>query len=197
MPNTDDSLPSTGPTLRSAFEALVTTLNARNIRYAIIGGMALLQHTRVRTTNDIDALLIVPQIGMPGLFDALRDRGFSVDVPKNVHELRGGLTTIRFASVLVDLMQPVLPAFAHVLDRAIDAQVFGQPVRISSAEGLIVMKLVAMRPRDEADIQDLLRTYPGQLNLDYIRAEVETFMDASDPRRIKFEEWVLRMSGSK
>jgi hypothetical protein len=35
----------------------VRSFNDRGIRYAIIGGIAAIQHTRVRTTDDIDAIL--------------------------------------------------------------------------------------------------------------------------------------------
>ena len=191
MPNSDDSLPPTGPTLLRAFEALVTTLNERQIRYAIIGGIATIQHGRVRTTDDVDALLTVPQIAMPGLFAALQARGFTIDIGKSIREFRDhGLTTIRYGDVLVDLLRPLLPVYTHVLDRAIQSQVLGQTVRISSAEGLIVMKVVSMRPQDEADVQDLLAAYGGKLNLDHIRAELETVAGPDDPRRAKFEAWV-------
>jgi predicted nucleotidyltransferase len=184
-------LPRSGPILQQAFEALVTTLNERGIQYAVIGGLATIQHTRVRTTDDIDALLTVPQLAMPGFFEALRDRGFDVDVVRCIRELRdGGLTTIRYEEVLVDLMRPILPAYAHVLDRAVIARIYGHDVRVSSAEGLIVMKLIAMRPQDEADIRELLAAYGGKLDLAYIRAELDTFADAADPRRVKFESWV-------
>ena len=67
MPNANDSLPPSGPKLLRAFESLVSILNERKIRYAIIGGLAMLQHARVRTTDDIDALITLPQISMPGL----------------------------------------------------------------------------------------------------------------------------------
>ena len=193
VPLADSSIPPSGQSLRQAFEALIGTFNERHIRYAIIGGIAILQHTRVRTTDDIDALMTVPQIAMPGLFEALQGRGFTVDILKNIRELRDdGFTSIRFADVMVDLMQPVLPLYAHVLDRAFDTQILGQSVRVSSAEGLIVMKLVAMRPQDEVDIQDLLAAYAGGLDLDYIRAELDTFTELNDPRRGKFESWVRR-----
>lgn len=193
MPNSDSSLPPSGPTLRRAFEALVATFNARGIRYAIIGGLATIQHTRVRTTDDIDALLTLPQIAMPGFFEALKDRGFTVDVVRSIREFRDdGITAIRFADVIVDLMRPVIPAYAHVLDRAVEAQILGQSVRISSAEGLIVMKLIAMRPQDESDVQDLLSAYAGHLDLSFVRTELETFAERDDPRRVKFEAWVRR-----
>jgi hypothetical protein len=134
---------------------------------------------------------------MPGLFEALHQRGFTLDVMKCVRELRDdGLTAIRFGEVVVDLMRPVLPAYAHVLDRAVEAQILGQTVRVSSPEGLIVMKLLAMRPQDEADVQDLLSTFRSSLDLDYVRSELDAIAAPDDPRREKFESWV-REHGQK
>jgi hypothetical protein len=191
VPNTDDSLPQTGPILNRAFEALVDALNEHRVRYAIIGGLAMVQHTRLRTTDDIDALLTLPQISMPGFFESLRARGFDLDTMKNIRELRDdGLTTIQFENIVIDLMRPALPAYAHVLDRAVDSQILGKSVRISSAEGLIVMKLIALRPIDQSDIQDLLTAYDGTLDLKFVRAELDSIMEKDDPRRVKFEGWV-------
>jgi hypothetical protein len=197
VPSADDTLPSSGASLARAFEALVATLHERGVSYAIIGGLAAIQYTRVRTTDDIDALLSLPQIAMPGFFEALACRGFTVDVLRNIRELRDeGLTTVRFGDVVVDLMRPVIPVFAHVLDRARTAEVLGRVVSISSPEGLIVMKLIAMRPQDEADIRDLLAAQAGQLDVDFVRGELETFTDPGDPRRVKFESWVASSGGT-
>lgn len=197
MPNTDDSSPQTGPTLHRAIEALVDVLNQHQVRYAIIGGMALIQHTRVRTTDDIDALLTLPQIAMPAFFESLEARGFDVELVKNITELRDhGLTTIQFEDIVIDLMRPALPAYAHVLDRAVDSRILGRSVRVSAAEGLIVMKLLAFRPIDEGDIQDLLAAYGDSLDLNYVRAELDSVMGPEDPRRVKFESWVGNAAGA-
>ena len=191
MPSADDGLPPSGPALQQAFEALVSIFNERGVRYAIIGGLAVLQHTRARSTDDIDVLLAVPQLDLPGLFEAMRDRGFSVDLAANIRELCDqGLTMVRFKGVVADLMRPLIPAYAHVLDRAVESQVLGRTVRVASAEGLIVTKLIAMRPLDQADIRELLAAYAGKLDLDFIRTEMESFTEADDSRRAQFEAWV-------
>ncbi|HZS94003.1 MAG TPA: nucleotidyltransferase [Chloroflexota bacterium] len=196
MSNSDDSLPPKGPTLREAFEALVRTLNERGIRYAIIGEIAAVQHIRVRTTDDIDALLTVPQIQLPALLEALRDRGFSVDLATTIREFRDhGLASLRFKDVVIDLIRPVIPAYTHVLERAMDAEIMGQKVRVCSAEGLIVMKLIAMRPQDETDIREVLTAYGARLDLNFVRAELDTFTAENDPRRRKFESWVQQAGG--
>ena len=186
----DNSLPPSGQTLTQALNSLVRTLEALSVRYAIIGGIATIQHTRLRTTNDVDALLNPTQLATPGMLDALKANGFTVDLQRSIRELRvDGLTTIQFGQVLVDMMRPVLPVYSHVLDRAIRAEILGQSVRISSAEGLIVMKLIAFRPQDESDIRDLLAAYQGQLDLEYIRSEFATVAELDDPRWVKFESW--------
>jgi predicted nucleotidyltransferase len=191
VPTSNDFVPPGGQTLQEAFEALVSTFNERGVRYAIIGGLATIQHTRVRTTDDIDALLTVPQLELPALFEALRQRGFAIDLKKNIRELRdGGMTSIQFADVLVDLIQPMIPPYAHVLDRAISTDVLGHRVRVSSAECLVVMKLMAMRPQDEADVRDILAAYAGKLDLDFIQAELESFTKPDDPRRAQLARWV-------
>jgi len=198
VPTADDSLPPGGQTLRQAFEALVTTLNERGIRYAIIGGLAFIQHARVRTTDDIDVLLTIPRVAIPEFFEALMRRGFIIELQKTIQEFcEGGLTTIEYADVIVDLMQPVLPAYTRVLDRVICADILGHRVKFSSAEGLVVMKLISMRPQDETDVQDVLAAYGDNLDLDFIRAELETFTELGDARRAKFETWVEKWVGNK
>jgi hypothetical protein len=84
VPNADDSLPPNGQTLLRAFESLISVLNERKVHYAIIGGLAMIQHSRVRTTDDIDALLTLPQIAMPGFFESLGARGFEVWVRRAI-----------------------------------------------------------------------------------------------------------------
>ncbi len=190
MPNADDSLPPAGRTLQRAFDALVGVLHERKVRYAIIGGLAMIQHTRVRTTDDIDTLLALPQIAMAGFFEALQARGFQIEMVRNIRELRDeGLTKIEFDDVIVDLMRP-LPAYAHVLDLAVESKILGHEVRVSSAEGLIVMKLIADRPMDETDIRDLLVAYGNELDLGYVQTELHSIMEQNDPRLAKLEAWI-------
>lgn len=191
MSELDNSLPPPGSTLQKALEALVTTLNEGGIQYAIIGGLAVIQHTRVRTTDDIDALLTVPQVALPRFFEALRQRGFAANVATNVPEFRDeGITAITYDDVIVDLMRPVIPAYSHVLERAIWKEIAGQRVRLCTAEGLVITKLISFRPQDEADVKEVVMAYREKLDVDFIRTEMDSFMEPTDPRRAKFEAWV-------
>jgi hypothetical protein len=177
--------------MRRAFESIVATFEEHRVRYVIVGGIAVIQHTRLRTTDDIDALVSLPQIAMPAFFESLQSRGFTFDVMRSIRQLRDeGMTSVRFEDVVIDLMRPMLPAYAHVLDRPVEAKVYDRTVSISSAEGLILMKVIAMRPQDESDVRDLLATYAGSLDLDFVRKELDAISEPNDPRRVKFEAWV-------
>ena len=68
----------------------------------------------------------------------------------------------------------------------------GFPIPIASPECLIVTKLMAFRGQDQVDIENLLAANPGQLDLDFIRAEWATLADKKDPRFLKFEEMVAK-----
>ncbi|MFN0135247.1 MAG: hypothetical protein ACKVS9_03925 [Phycisphaerae bacterium] len=57
MSTSDCSLPPAGTELTRALDALVSTFEHMQVRYALIGGLAVIQHGRVRTTIDIDALI--------------------------------------------------------------------------------------------------------------------------------------------
>jgi hypothetical protein len=180
-------------TLQRAFEALVATFHEQSIRYAIVGGIATIQYGRTRATDDVDALVTVPQITMPRLFERLSERGFEIDLRRIIKELRDeGMTSFRYHGVQIDLMKPLIPAYQHVLDRAVDLPVLTVTARISKAEGLIVMKLIAMRPQDEADVHELLRANE-ELDLEFVRKELDGVMDVDDPRRVKFEGWVKEL----
>jgi len=64
----------------------------------------------------------------------------------------------------VDWLEPVIPMYAHILDRATEETWRNQPMRIASADGLILLKLIAFRGQDQADIENLVaanRDTPG------------------------------------
>jgi hypothetical protein len=54
-----------------AVESLSEAFAARSVRYALIGGLALLLRGRPRFTQDVDFLIEIPQVVLPGLLDDL------------------------------------------------------------------------------------------------------------------------------
>jgi hypothetical protein len=160
-----------------AVESLCEAFAARSIRYALIGGLATFMRGRVRFTKDVDFLLDVPQIVLPGLLDDLVERGFTLDRATVIKQfVQEHVASFPFGPVRIDWLKPVLPLYAHALSGA-ETLIWseGYPIQVVTAEGLILTKMVAFRPVDQADIDTLLTANRDKINVDLIREEWSPF----------------------
>jgi hypothetical protein len=83
-----------------AVELLADNFAARSIRYALVGGLATLLRGLPRFTPDVDVLLEVPQLALPGLLDDLARVGFTFDTATVIREyVREHMTAFHFGSV--------------------------------------------------------------------------------------------------
>jgi hypothetical protein len=191
MENEPAELPH--PLLDASLE-LARALNQFQVRYALIGGVAAGYRTHPRFTRDIDFLLHVPQLVLPPLLEDLKRRGFEFDTLATIREwTEHHMVVLSYHGIRVDWLKSVLPAYVHVLDRATEEIWLNQPIRIASAEGLILMKLLAFRTQDQVDIENLVAAHEGTLDLDWIRAEWQTVASLDDPRMRR----LLELMGEK
>ena len=170
--------------LITAVERLGAAFDARGIRYALLGGLATMLRGRPRFTQDVDVLLDVPQIALPGLLDDLLARGFSLDPQTVIREfVQHHMTAFRFGVVRIDWLKPVLPLFAHALAAATSLPwTEGHALRVLAPEGLIVTKMVAFRPQDQEDIRTLLAANRETIDVDLIRREWAAVSAGEDDR---------------
>lgn len=181
MPDQNDPLASE---LIQAVELLSEVFAARSIRYAILGGLATLLRGRPRFTQDIDILLDVPQIALPGLLDELAQLGFSFDTETVIREyVQEQMTVLRFGNVRIDWLRPVLPLYARTLREASTLPwTEGHSVRVATPEGLILTKMVSFRPQDQEDIRTLLIANRDVIDRELILAEWSAVAEGEDDR---------------
>jgi len=172
-----------------AVESLADAFAARSIRHALIGGLATMMRGRPRFTQDVDFLLDVPQIALPGLLDDLVARGFTLDPAVVIKEyVQHHVTAFKFGEVRIDWLKPVLPFYSRALADAAPLEwTDGHMVRVATAEGLILTKMVAFRPQDQADIETLLTGGRDKIDLALIREEWSPFA-ATEPERTAWLE---------
>src|SRR5262249_23530566 len=113
----------TGPwdkKLVRAVDLLSEAFASRSVRHALIGGRATAMRGRPRLTQDVDFLIDIPQLALPGLLDALLARGFSLDPAVVIPEyIRQHMTAFSFGGeVRIDWLKPVLPFYSRALSDA-------------------------------------------------------------------------------
>jgi hypothetical protein len=119
----------------SGFGQILEDLNAAEVDYVLVGGIALIRHGVVRATRDIDAVF------EPSEENVARIRGIHLSTP------HGDL----------DLLSEKIARipFVQLRDRSDVKQVDGVPARICSLGDLVALKRAAGRERDLADLSDL------------------------------------------
>jgi hypothetical protein len=181
--------------LTRAVGLLADTFAALGIRYAVVGGVATAMRGRPRFTQDVDILLDVPQLVLPGLLDQLAQQGFAFDPATVIREyVQEHMTAFRFGSVRIDWLKPVLPLYARTLaDASAVNWTEGHTLRVASPEGLILTKMVAFRSQDQADIETLLVANRDAIDLDLIRKEWSAVAAGEQSRTAWLEEAISRL----
>jgi hypothetical protein len=178
-----------------AVELLADCLASRSIRYAIVGDLATLMRGRPRFTQDIGVLLDVPQIALPALLEELARQGFDFDMATVIREyVHEHITTVAFGSVRIDWLRPVLPLYARAIAEASKLPwTEGHSLRVASAEGLILTKMVSFRPQDQVDIETLLIANRDEIDVDLIRKEWSAVAVGEEARTAWLEDAIKRL----
>ena len=181
--------------LLEAFDQAIEALSGESTHYALIGGFAVAYHGIPRPTRDVDILLSVPRLSLPGLLQRFRDRGFDFSTERVLRELgEDHLSGMVRGKVRVDLLDAVIPLFRRTVEEARLDTIRGRQVRIARPEDLIALKMLAAREDDLRDIRGILAVQRNRLVLDTIRRSIE---ECCDKDRVELFEKLLRESSSE
>ncbi|MCX7420824.1 MAG: nucleotidyl transferase AbiEii/AbiGii toxin family protein [Planctomycetia bacterium] len=162
--------------LHDPLRDFVSVFERLSIPYALIGGIAVGVHGIPRPTHDLDFTITVDRSRLPEFFDVVNDLGY--DVPQEfvtgwVDQV-AGLALVRARqwvqgkTIDIDLFLAECQFQDALMQRRIEANIEGISTWIASAEDIILLKLLASRPRDIGDVQDILLVQ-GQLDEQYLR----------------------------
>ena len=186
-------LPALPQNLVTGLLEIVQALDRHGIRYALIGGLATSYRSRPRFTQDIDLMLEIPQVTLPGLLDDLHARGFTFEMEPTIRRwIREHMVVISFRNVRVDWLKPLIDCYKHVLENATTESWLGAKIQVASPESLILTKLIAFRTQDQLDIENLLEANRGLLDLELIRREWQTVGESDDIRMKRFGEMLTQ-----
>lgn len=151
---------------------LLEHLTRAEIRFVLIGGLAVNAWGYLRTTRDVDVVPDPSPENLAKLDAALRDLGSKVEVGDRLLDsaaistfLRAGdrtyvLTPLGYLDVLQGL--PQIPSFAALDAEAKEVDLDGLVVRICSLKHLREMKRNSDRARDRDDLDGLEAAQGGE-----------------------------------
>jgi len=175
--------------LTEALDKQRTIFEKRGIKYALIGGLALSYLGNPRFTTDIDFILHIPQLSLPGLLEELLQNGFEFDLMAAIRTwTQGNMLVIHYEGFRIDWLKPPLALHQHVIDRALKVEWKGTRIRVATPESMILLKLIAFRDNDQADVQGLIANKRSLLDLAWIDAEWQTIGELTDPPMVWFKE---------
>jgi len=148
--------------LRSLLEAL----NAEDIRFVVIGGVAVGAHGYVRGTEDLD---LVPDpdphnldrltgvlAKLESTLPTVAERPFDPKSDAGVIRRGGNVTAMtRFGGLDIVQRARGVPSFSQLIDDAVESNLLGVPVLICSLSRLREMKEAQDREQDRADLANL------------------------------------------
>jgi hypothetical protein len=169
-----------GDNARMFYLDLFDALARHDVRYVVVGGLALNLHGVERATMDVDLVVALDAPNLGAAIDAFESIGLSPVAPVNIGEARDpetlrrwrreknmiafGLRPTRGVGPTVDcLIDPPVP-FASLAQNTVTKAIGNVRIPVASIDDLIALKRAAGRAIDLADIEALGRL--KQLGLD-------------------------------
>lgn len=177
-----------------AVAELAEFLEAEEMPYAVIGGIAVQYWGESRTTRDVDIVVLVPPDKTDRFLQRAADR-FHPRIADAVSFARQNRVLLLEASdgTPADISLGIPGYEEEALKRAVTGSIGGsRTFKIISAEDLIIHKVLAGRPRDMEDAERIL-VRRKKIDLGYITKWLEAFSPIVEDRRLLSElEAVIR-----
>ena len=148
-------------------------LNAADVRYVVVGGVATILHGYVRATTDIDLIVDLQIEEAEKAIEALSGEGYKPRIPVQAKEFADnnkrkqwietkGMTVFSMfhpeqPGLSIDLFAQHPIPFDELWERSQVFDVDGTGIRVCSLDDLIMLKQLAGRNKDMDDIEKLLK----------------------------------------
>ncbi len=166
--------------LTAALRDFASLFERLQASYVLMGGFAVRVYGIPRPTYDVDFTIAIARERLPELYRAISESGYTVPEPYEsgwVDQIAGmPLVKARLffegSTIDIDIFLAESAFQDQLLARRKRQQLDDMPVWLVSPEDLILLKLIASRPRDLVDIDDVL-FIQGSLDEDYMRRWAE------------------------
>ena len=152
---------------------LFRALEKEDVRYLVVGGVAVNLHGAERMTSDVDLMLALDSANLKRFFLAVASFGFKPVIPATLEQLCDADTLERWitekrmlafalrptedTAPTVDILVKPVVDFDEAYPRRLRLAAGGVNISVAAASDLITLKSGTGRDIDKADIRALLR----------------------------------------
>ena len=140
------------------FKEFVSLLNARSVRYLVVGGYAVAVHGLPRYTGDFDAWIWLSEENAQKVLGVLEEFGFGgFDITEEDFTREDSVVQLGYPPHRIDLLTSISGVtFEDAWSRRLNVEIEGEVVGFIGREDLITNKRAVGRPQDLADVARLL-----------------------------------------
>ena len=163
--------------------ALVDAFETCGISYAVGGALALGMWATPRATLDVDVNVFIKDTEIETLAACLVSLGIEADAAAlRAQSESAGLIVVRWHGVRLDLFTPSIDFSSEAERTRVRITIEGKSFWVLSREALAVFKLLFFRPKDLADVAQLVATAPSAIDTQYVRRSLADMMGEDDER---------------
>jgi len=135
---------------------LFASLNSRNVKYLVIGGVAAISYGVPRLTLDLDLLILPTEENAAALLAAFSEAGLGTAALTTPGALLATEITVFQDRVRIDVQTRTLGmAFSTAYGRRLDLTIDNVSIPVASLADLIASKKASARPQDLEDVRIL------------------------------------------
>jgi hypothetical protein len=169
--------------LKQTLSEIANFLEQCEVPFAVIGGIAVAVRGESRFTADVDLVLGIDLDQARELLANVEESPFRPLFTDAQEVLETSfLLPLRHkeSGIKVDLAIGMSGFEQQVIARSTDVPIASRTIPVASAEDLIVMKLLAGRPRDIEDIDGIVAAHGDRIDWDYLLQVGEALSEAID-----------------
>jgi hypothetical protein len=186
--------------VRSPFVELLTDLAAAlselDVDWYLFGAQAASLYGSPRVTADVDVTIRLGRLDVASLVQALTVAGFEPRVDDDDFIARTRVVPIvhRATGIPADLVIAGPGLEDLFFERAGTVDFLGLDVPVAAAEDIVVMKLLAGRPKDIEDVEGILAARADRMDIALVRDTISMLEQALDQRDLSpaFEQALAR-----